>query len=217
MKRLVYHISLFTLLLSACTGREDNKKNASSLPPLVKPATIILQPFDDCPQVLIDSLHLRLEKVNPDILVRKPIPLPKLSYYPPRNRYRADSLINYLWRRSTTQSVVLGLTTKDISTRKGKVEDWGIMGLAYCPGYSCVVSTYRLPRNDINNSLYKVSIHELGHTQGLQHCEASKSCIMRDYQGKNILNELSGFCHTCKHRLDKKGWNVEEMTPILAE
>lgn len=203
------YLILFMLLLSACSEQRPKKEIVSSSPALTQPMTIIVQPFDDFPEMLVDSLISRIKEINSDVVVRKSISLPESSYYPPRNRYRADSLINYLWQQSTTKSVVLGLTTKDISSRKGKIGDWGIMGLAYCPGHSCIVSTYRLPKNDINNNLFKVAIHELAHTQGLHHCEESKICFMRDYQGGNLLDELTGFCRFCKSYLSRKGWEVE--------
>ncbi|MFM7855094.1 MAG: hypothetical protein ACKO96_25000, partial [Flammeovirgaceae bacterium] len=71
-------------------------------------------------------------------------------------RYRADKMIN-LQKKNKVDSLdfVLGLTSKDISVTKkdkwGKIKvptykyaDWGIMGLAYCPGNICIVSTFRI-------------------------------------------------------------------------
>lgn len=170
--------------------------------------TIVIQPFDDFPPSLTDSLCKQLKAINPKIILRDPIPLPDKAYYKPRNRYRADSLNSYLWQMATTKSVVIGLTTKDISVRKGNMEDWGVMGLAYMPGHSCVVSTYRLSKKNLHEQLYKVAIHELGHTQGVAHCEYDKSCYMRDAGGGNPLDEETHFCSYCKSHLEGKGWNL---------
>jgi archaemetzincin len=52
---------------------------------------------------------------------------------------------------------------------------------------------------------YKVAIHELGHTQGLPHCE-NKTCYMRDAEGGNPLEEEVDFCKTCKMFLKNRGW-----------
>ena len=70
-------------------------------------------------------------------------------------RYRADSLIQ-IQQRNMPAGVdhIMGLTESDISVTKhdadGKIKspawkynDFGIMGLAYCPGNSCMVSGYR--------------------------------------------------------------------------
>ncbi len=79
------------------------------------------------------------------------------------------------------------------------------MGLGFCPGKSCIASSFRLKGNNKLEKLYKVAIHELGHTQGLPHCSV-KTCLMRDAEGKDCLNEETGFCKSCKAVLVKAGW-----------
>jgi archaemetzincin len=81
------------------------------------------------------------------------------------------------------------------------------MGLGFCPGNVCVASTFRLSKKNLKEQFYKVAIHELGHTQGLPHCE-DKSCFMRDAEGGNPLNEEHGFCEVCKLFLKSKGWEL---------
>jgi archaemetzincin len=70
----------------------------------------------------------------PRVELRQPIDLPQKTWNSARKRYRADSLINYLKSICPPDAVILGLTNKDISTTKGKVADWGVMGLGFCPG-----------------------------------------------------------------------------------
>lgn len=77
--------------------------------------------------------------------------------------------------------------------------------LGYQPGSSCVVSTFRLSKINLPDQYLKLSIHELGHTQGLPHCP-DKTCFMRDAEGKNHTNEETGFCPKCKAVLIEKGW-----------
>src|SRR5690606_31835156 len=128
--------------------------------------------------------------------------LPSETYYKPRNRYRADKLIQYLKENFESEKVI-GVTDQDISTTVEKYEDWGIMGLAYRPGKSCVVSTFRTFRGaksdqHKNDRLKKVVLHEFGHTFGLPHCENSKSCLMRDANGKvSTVDEVNDFCPQC--------------------
>ncbi|WP_165024680.1 matrixin family metalloprotease [Dysgonomonas sp. ZJ279] len=198
-------IICFSLIsLWACYNENiKEEKHVEVLPP--EGVTIIMQPFDDLSPILVDSIYKRLININPSITVLEPIPLPVSAYYSLRNRYRADSLINFLWQRSTTKSVVIGLTSKDISTKKGNIKDWGVIGLAYCPGHSCVVSTYRLSKNNIESQFFKIVIHELGHTQGLPHCQKSSTCLMNDYEGGNKTDELQDFCQFCKAHLERKG------------
>jgi archaemetzincin len=103
--------------------------------------------------------------------------------------------------------VTVGLTNKDISTDNGNIPDWGVMGLGYQPGKSCVVSTFRLSKRNLKEQYFKVAIHELGHTQGLPHCP-NKTCLMTDAEGKNNTDKENGFCEKCKAFLIAKGWKL---------
>lgn len=168
---------------------------------------IVIQPLGSFPSGLTQHVYKQLKKINPTTIIRQPIALPAEAYYAQRKRYRADSLIRYLGRHIGSDTIVIGITDKDISTTKGAVADWGVMGLGYCPGRSCVVSTYRLSQKDLPTQFYKVAIHELGHTQGLPHC-AEKTCFMRDAEGGNPLNEEYRFCASCKTYLTRRGWKL---------
>ncbi|MFB9845298.1 hypothetical protein [Mucilaginibacter ginsenosidivorans] len=113
--------------------------------------------------------------------------------------------MNYLSRPGVADTVVIGLTDKDISTRKGSINDWGIMGLGFQPGNACVISTFRLSKERRMDQFYKLALHELGHTQGLPHCN-KRTCLMRDAEGGNHLDEETGFCESCRSFLKSKGW-----------
>lgn len=134
--------------------------------------------------------------------------LPEIAYYKPRNRYRADKLIRYL-KDEYSADKIIGLTNRDISTTSGQYEDWGIMGLAYRPGKSCVISTFRTFRgaqseNHKKARLKKVVFHEFGHTLGLPHCEKDNTCLMRDANGKVVtVDETSDFCSHCKAQIQQ--------------
>jgi archaemetzincin len=174
-----------------------------SLPP-ANPVFII-QPFKDVPISEINTVYQRLKSINPNTEVRRAISLPAACWYSLRNRYRADSIINYLSRFGTADTVIIGLTAKDISITKGSIADWGVMGLGFQPGNACVVSTFRLSKAQISEQLFKLTLHELGHTEGLPHCKI-KTCLMRDAEGGNHLDEETGFCTSCKAFLQSKGW-----------
>ena len=172
------------------------------------PVTVVIQPFADMPASLTDHVATELKGILPFVVVKSPIQLPATSYYSPRNRFRADTLIKYLAARTKDNQVTIGITTRDISTTKGNVEDWGVMGLSYCPGKSCVASSFRLSRSDKAGQLFKVAVHELGHTQGLNHC-IDRTCLMRDAEGKNTFSEETGFCIKCRTLLSEKGWRIK--------
>jgi archaemetzincin len=135
-------------------------------PPPAK-TVFVIQPFIDIPSKQVDAIYNGLKKIHPKTILRIPMPLPAISFYSARNRYRADSIIHYLGKFAGTDTVILALTSRDISATKGNIADWGIMGLGFQPGNACVVSTFRLSKVKLSDQLYKLSLHELGHTQGL--------------------------------------------------
>ena len=207
MKPLI-SITFFIFLLStticicSCQNSKTSKPKQNSF------ITIDLQPFKDISKEEQNYVANNLRMVYPHIKLLNSIELPKSAFYAERNRYRADSLIHFLSRQTPKGHVTIGLTTKDISTTKDSFSDWGVMGLGFCPGVACVASSFRLSKNERLMQLFKVSIHELGHTQGLPHC-AVKYCFMRDAEGRNPTNDEKDFCPACKTFLKQKGWNFE--------
>lgn len=198
MKWCLLLICLFCL---NCHNPETNF-HFSSHPPNTK---IYLQPFEDFPPSYTLYLVSKLRSVCPNITLLTPAPLPDHAWYEPRKRYRADKLIYWLKNRVNDDNVIIGLTSKDISTTKNETKDFGVMGLGFTPGKSCVVSTFRLNKQHLQQQLFKVAIHELGHTRGLDHCPV-KTCFMRDAAGRNPTDEEKGFCESCRQFLIKKGW-----------
>jgi archaemetzincin len=81
------------------------------------------------------------------------------------------------------------------------------MGLGYRPGNSCIISTFRVTKEKLEEQTYKLALHEFGHTQGLPHC-LGKTCLMRDAEGKNHLDKLKGYCEFCKNYLKDKGFKL---------
>ncbi len=167
---------------------------------------ICIQPFTDFKASDASYVFNYLKKNYQNVLLCDPISLPSSAYVKQRNRYRADSLIRYLRDYRQGDSITVGLTNYDISTTKNGVADWGVMGLGYRPGRACVISTYRLKNKNKNKKeqLLKVTMHEIGHTFNLPHCN-NKTCLMRDAEGGNPLDEEKDFCNHCKLMLQKKG------------
>lgn len=178
-----------------------------TLQPQTGKVTIIVQPFSDFPKVHLDEVVKEIKCVYKTIKVKEPIPFPEESWNESKSRRRADKLIRYLNDLAGENELYIGLTTQDISTTKNQREDWGVFGLGYCPGKSCIASTYRLKGNK-NEKLFKVAIHELGHTQGLPHCPIA-NCFMRDAKGKDVLDFETEFCSKCKKILVKRGWQLQ--------
>jgi archaemetzincin len=115
--------------------------------------------------------------------------LPKMAYYKPRKRYRAEKLLDYLQAEVVPDSgcdIVIGFTAVDISTTKDTHKDWGILGLGEVAGTVGVVSSFRMKRraNRRKQKRRAVSVtnHEIGHVLGAPH-GGEPGCLMNDAQG----------------------------------
>lgn len=190
---------LLCSFISCTNARKENEVKKSKV--------IVIQPLGNFKADQAKNVLVQIKEINPDVVLRSAISFPENSYYKPRNRYRADSIIKFLSNAIGKDSVIVGLSNRDISTTKNGIEDWGVMGLGYRPGKSCVVSDFRMESKNRNQQFYKVVLHELGHTEGLPHCK-TKTCLMRDAESGNHLDEEKDFCENCKSFLLKKGWNL---------
>lgn len=134
-------------------------------------------------------------------------------------RYRADSIIRYLKSiKPDMVDYILGLTNDNISNTKydslGKIKipetyfvDISIFGLGFCPGKSCVVSSFNFKNAETiitKARLQKITIHELGHNFGLPHCK-SKNCVIQDgAENLELLDESDmKLCEKCCRRVNK--------------
>jgi archaemetzincin len=208
MKYLV--IAFFLLFLSCSKNKQAQ----------LKTKVVGILPYKGISRNQIEGISQAIESfygIQAKILEEKE--LPKLAFINIKSpRYRADSIIRFQ-NRNMPKGVdfVLGITNKDVSiTKKNedgtikkpvwKYNDFGVMGLAYCPGKSGIVSTFRLKNKDeslASERFKKVAIHEFGHNLGLPHCP-DKHCIMTSAAEKvsTIDNEKMQLCAACKVKLE---------------
>ncbi len=205
MRSSSFYILAVILFLTFSCSEKQQKTVLSN-----KPITILIQPFKDISSENVKKTAEGIRKVYPNVKILEAISLPENAYYKDRNRYRADSIIKFLNNRTKEGFITIGLTSKDISVTKGKIKDYGIMGLGYRPGKACVASQYRLNRKNTDQQFFKIAIHELGHTQGLKHCP-EKTCFMRDAEGGNPTDEETDFCNKCKTFLINKNWKFNSI------
>lgn len=208
-------LTFFFILLSSC----ETKQETSSQKEKKKPFIIALQPFADTE---VSKTKL-IQKAITEFYHYKPIILPTVK--PPKSafiniktpRYRADSLLLFLWRNSPDSIThIVGIVSFDISTTKRdslgnikspieKYTDFGIYGLGYCPGKSCIISYNRLQHKNpkvTESRIKKVVLHELGHNFGLPHCPTEK-CLMQDAKESmtTIDKEKLELCSKCQMKL----------------
>lgn len=208
----IYFISIILLLVSCSKENSNNDENK----------IVGIQPYGKFSQdeaklisFVIDSFYRLETKVFPNIA------LPKTAFTKIKSpRYRADSIIK-IQNRNIPKDVyyVLGLTNEDISVTKNdatgqilkpkwKYCDFGVMGLAFRPGKSAIVSKFRIKSKSHKTEmtrLRKVAIHEFGHNLGLPHCP-DKNCVMTSAAEKltTIDNEKLALCEKCKKIINFK-------------
>ncbi len=140
------------------------------------------------------------------------VELPTDAYYAPGRRYRAEKLLDFLAPRLPGDGLrILGLTAVDISTTKGKVHDWGILGLGSLDGAAGVLSAFRCHKKSrgpqhARERLAKVAVHETGHTLGLDHCP-QRGCLMEDAEGSVLSTDREyDLCPRCRGLLRQAGY-----------
>jgi archaemetzincin len=156
-----------------------------------------------------------------EVLVLDRVELPAWALNRTKTRYRAEKLLELLDRRLPPGGFrILGLTSADISTTKGKIADWGILGLATIDGHACVISTFRTRRRAKSEEharirLGKTAVHEIGHTLGLSHCP-NQGCLMQDARGTVLTTDGEyDLCADCRAELVRRGHRLAPSdTPI---
>ena len=164
---------------------------------------IYIQPLGNVDQTYINTVKNSIESFyHFDCEVLETYPLTKDLLAPSKTRYSSMKILE----KFNTKFKYLVVTEVDIVVQNGKYPEWGIFGLGYCPGNVCVVSTFRLKRNAsfelTNERLKKVSLHELGHNLGVDHCKNNLGCIMNEGDGslKSVDTEL-GMCDKCLKKI----------------
>lgn len=172
-----------------------------------KPSKIIyIQPLG-----YVDTMTVKIIKKEVESFygfkceIRKEIKLTDDILTTSKKRYEANKILS---KYKSSENILL-ITEKDIAyhNKKRNVKEWGIIGLGYRPGTVCVVSTYRIKKNVSNGKfverLRKVSLHEIGHNLGIDHCVKDPICLMNDANGtvKQIDKEKFYICNYCRSQI----------------
>jgi archaemetzincin len=204
------------ILLFACGDKKPQEKKVIEIPEYTETLpydvmcrTVVVQPFGEFPQYLYESLYEQIKEINPDAILRDPVPLPRTAYDERYDCYRADLLLESLKKGYDGKDyIVLGVTDKDLIRLNEEKLEVPTMGLASIFGYTSVVSTYQLSKNIVDDQLYRLAMHEIGHNEGLQHCKRYRNCIMYGKLRRNNYWHRLDFCPSCKMYMVLKGWEM---------
>lgn len=175
------------------------------------PRTVVIVPLGKVdPAFLKAAAESVKQRVDAEVRIDGARELPKSAWYEPRKRWRAEKLLDAIdadppegaWK-------VLAITSAEISTTKGDIVDWGIAGLGNIGSLSSVSSTFLYTKHSKTKALAlrrftHVTVHEFGHTLGLDHCETA-TCLMADFKGKAMkaADGSSGhYCLKCRGRVE---------------
>jgi archaemetzincin len=122
------------------------------------------------------------------------------GYDPARGQWRAEAMLERcVVPHGSLDGYAVGLTTKDLYVQSLNF----VFGLALGEKKAAIVSMYRLmqgSRATVAARVAKETIHEVGHLQGLAHCEDER-CVM---WFSNTLAETDRkgamFCSRCDDR-----------------
>jgi len=166
-----------------------------------KPKTIYIQPLGDVNLEYMDYIKKSVENFyGYDCVIKSKLNLTTDVLAGSKTRYEAGKIL----KKYNSKDNVLLLTEKDIAHRKSNdFPEWGVFGLGFRPGTTCVISTFRLKKNvskaKFLERLKKVALHEIGHNLGLEHCTNDKECMMTSASGtiKQVDMEKIWFCSKC--------------------
>lgn len=199
---VVYSISYFTLK-SMEKGKETTMTNKT-------PKQISIYCMGGYPADSVQYLEVCLRKYFPNVRVMpNNINLPSQYFNKERNRYLASGLLDELAKHRNNDAVI-GVTDYIIFKPNKKSDTFGIMGMSYTNTFKSIVST-KTPLNGKEQSkdnICKLALHELGHGFGLKHCP-NETCYMVDAEGTMKIENAIGFCESCKHVLNSKGWIIK--------
>lgn len=199
---VVYSISYFTIK-SMEKGKETTMKNKT-------PKQISIYCMGGYPADSVQYLEVFLRKYFPNVRVMpNNINLPSQYFNKERNRYLASGLLDELAKHRNNDAVI-GVTDYIIFKPNKKSNTFGIMGMSYTNTFKSIVST-KIPLNGKEQSkdnICKLALHELGHGFGLKHCP-NETCYMVDAEGTMKIVNAIGFCESCKHVLNSKGWIIK--------
>lgn len=211
MKRFVHSIVL--LLFVGCSLDRNSKSipsnNVEIVNDTIETLSIHIFRYRGFPADKAMFLKKELLEYYPSVfLEEETIALPQIYYYKLRNRYSGNGLLKDLGKYQKGFNV-LGLTEEVIYQANDQSPTWGVFGVSPVGTHvSLISSTYPSGKKHTDENLKKIMFHELGHSFGLNHCK-NEHCFMVDAEHKMKFPQTTGFCKSCKFKLNALGWTIK--------
>lgn len=205
-KKLLFIGIIITVTVTLLSTKldTDSKKISNQLTLRESPKIVYIQPLGS-----VKDEHLKVVKKSVEsfygytCIIKSKKDLTDDLLTKSKSRYSANKIL----KKFNSNENLLIVTEKDIATPLRGFPEWGVLGLGYRPGKTCVVSTFRMKRNVSENVIIdrikKVSLHEVGHNLGLDHCTYHPECMMNDAKGtiKQVDREKIWLCNKCKNQI----------------
>ena len=171
--------------------------------PLLEPV-IVISPIGDFSHQLLTAVGSRINRIYGYRCETAPL-LTDLdfSFDPRRNQYHSTSILEKLSARLPPNGLkVVGIAKVDLFI---PILTY-VFGEAQLGGSACIVSTYRLNERgsfkrgevDFPGRVAKETIHELGHTFKLKHCQ-QRGCVMHYARSVDDVDHKSdALCRHCR-------------------
>ncbi|MGD8568257.1 MAG: archaemetzincin family Zn-dependent metalloprotease [Gammaproteobacteria bacterium] len=162
---------------------------------------ILIVPFADTAKMDLAHLMGELDAVGVRASALPHIAIPALAYNSQRGQYDANALLQCL-QKACDHVPALGVTEADLYAPGLNF----VFGLAESPGRAAVVSLHRL-HSGADDTLFleravKESVHELGHTFGLGHCDKPECVMHLSNSLQDTDRKGKSFCSQCEAQLE---------------
>lgn len=206
MKSEIFCVMIFLVIIGCSTNEFQHKSEKQETKS--KQEKICILAINKVDPILLEKLRANLENIFGQKIKVSQISLDlEFAYNPERKQYYSSAILEKLRNAgSEVGERVLGLVDVDLY-----VPDLNfVFGEADVVEKMAVISTkrlrqeyYGLPKDEelLLDRTIKESVHELGHTYGLEHCPDS-NCVM--YFSNSLQDtdfKSSSFCESCKRKL----------------